>query len=318
MIKKNDEQICCHSKRPHTITEMNNNISMACMLCLFNFMFYLYIFRLSSGLSLKGNISDIKMSVQNSFLLKYTKRSPSLSRQKCPVCQKQFSLPAILAKHMKSQHGQAKLNNSLTNLNKAAIQPKNKRRGRATQKINIKVEEQNENQELEELDVALEKKTNGIEEQNDAEEGGSGDGSTEKCDHNQGKTTTDIPTTKSKSSNKRVTEKNKKELLNSVSAKKKKINGNENNIPLKRGTKMRNEKMDSGVKRQMTSDESDSPTEMGDRRPKRNRREKRAWSPSNDNSIVLETSIKEEPVDFEEIEKGCCKCSTCTCSKFYL
>jgi hypothetical protein len=47
--------------------------------------------------------------------------------------------------------------------------------------------------------VALEKKTNGIEEQNDAEEGGSGDGSTEKCDHNQGKTTTDIPTTKSKS-----------------------------------------------------------------------------------------------------------------------
>lgn len=30
---------------------------------------------------------------------------------------------------------------------------------------------------------------------------------------------------------------------------------------------------------------------------------KRAWSPSNDNSIVLETSIKEEPVDFEEIEK---------------
>jgi hypothetical protein len=28
--------------------------------------------------------------------------------------------------------------------------------------------------------VALEKKTNGIEEQNDAEEGGSGDGSTEK------------------------------------------------------------------------------------------------------------------------------------------
>jgi hypothetical protein len=96
--------------------------------------------------------------------------------------------------------------------------------------------EQNENQELEELDVALEKKTNGIEEQNDAEEGGSGDGSTEKCDHNQGKTTTDIPTTKSKSSNKRVTEKNKKELLNSVSAKKKKINGNENNIPLKRGT----------------------------------------------------------------------------------
>jgi uncharacterized Zn-finger protein len=66
---------------------------------------------------------------------------------------------------------------------------------------------------------------------------------------------------------------------------------------------MRNEKMDSGVKRQMTSDESDSPTEMGDRRPKRNRREKRAWSPSNDNSIVLETSIKEEPVDFEEIEK---------------
>lgn len=87
------------------------------------------------------------MSVQNSFLLKYTKRSPSLSRQKCPVCQKQFSLPAILAKHMKSQHGQAKLNNSLTNLNKAAIQPKNKRRGRATQKINIKVEEQNENQE---------------------------------------------------------------------------------------------------------------------------------------------------------------------------
>ena len=243
------------------------------------------------------------MSVQNSFLLKYTKRSPSLSRQKCPVCQKQFSLPAILAKHMKSQHGQAKLNNSLTNLNKAAIQPKNKRRGRATQKINIKVEEQNENQELEELDVALEKKTNGIEEQNDAEEGGSGDGSTEKCDHNQGKTTTDIPTTKSKSSNKRVTEKNKKELLNSVSAKKKKINGNENNIPLKRGTKMRNEKMDSGVKRQMTSDESDSPTEMGDRRPKRNRREKRAWYPSNDNSIVLETSIKEEPVDFEEIEK---------------
>ena len=151
--------------------------------------------------------------------------------------------------------------------------------------------------------VALEKKTNGIEEQNDAEEGGSGDGSTEKCDHNQGKTTTDIPTTKSKSSNKRVAEKNKKELLNSVSAKKKKINGNENNIPLKRGTKMRNEKMDSGVKRQMTSDESDSPTEMGDRRPKRNRREKRAWSPSNDNSIVLETSIKEEPVDFEEIEK---------------
>jgi hypothetical protein len=51
--------------------------------------------------------------------------------------------------------------------------------------------------------------------------------------------------------------------------------------------------MDSGVKRQMTSDESDSPTEMGDRRPKRNRRGKRAWSPSNDNSIVLETSIKE-------------------------
>ena len=51
----------------------------------------------------------------------------------------------------------------------------------------------------------------------------------------------------------------------------------------------------------MTSDESDSPTEMGDRRPKRNR--KRAWYPSNDNSIVLETSIKEEPVDFEEIEK---------------
>jgi hypothetical protein len=70
-----------------------------------------------------------------------------------------------------------------------AIQPKNKRRGRATQKINIKVEEQNENQELEELDVALEKKTNDIEEQNDAEEGGSSDGSTEKCDHNQGKTT---------------------------------------------------------------------------------------------------------------------------------
>jgi hypothetical protein len=60
MIEKNDEQICCHSKRPHTITEMNNNISMACMLCLFNFMFYLYIFRLSSGLSLKGNISDHK------------------------------------------------------------------------------------------------------------------------------------------------------------------------------------------------------------------------------------------------------------------
>ena len=97
------------------------------------------------------------MSVQNSFLLKYTKRSPSLSRHKCPVCQKQFSLPAILAKHLKSQHGQA-------NLNKAAIRPKNKRRGRAAQKINIKVEEQNENQELEELDVALEKKTNGIEE----------------------------------------------------------------------------------------------------------------------------------------------------------
>jgi hypothetical protein len=37
--------------------------------------------------------------------------------------------------------------------------------------------------------------------------------------------------------------------------------------------------------------------------PERNRRGKRAWSPSNDNSIVLETSIKEEPVDFEEIEK---------------
>jgi hypothetical protein len=37
---------------------------------------------------------------------------------------------------------------------------------------------------------------------------------------------------------------------------------------------LRNEKMDSGVKRQMTSDESDSHTEMGDRRPKRNRREK--------------------------------------------
>jgi hypothetical protein len=54
--------------------------------------------------------------------------------------------------------GQAKLNNSLTNLNKAAIRLKNKRRGRATQKINIKVEEQNESQELEELDVALEKK----------------------------------------------------------------------------------------------------------------------------------------------------------------
>jgi hypothetical protein len=72
---------------------------------------------------------------------------------------------------MKSQHGQAKLNNSLTNLNKAAIRFKNKRRGRATQKINIKVEEQNESQELEELDVALEKKTNELEIQLSRREG---------------------------------------------------------------------------------------------------------------------------------------------------
>lgn len=224
------------------------------------------------------------MSVQNSYLLKYTKTPPK-GKQECPLCKKVFSLPAVLSKHLKTQHDikdlpLPKKTSKIAEGPKRSIRIKNGKEGQSQGRSSSKVNVKNIKNEPQHQKSSIDKDKDEL---------------TDETPRRRGRPRKNVvsPDQKGlavKGKEKNLAIYNQKTTLTSPKTLNKSKTG-KTALEIRRAT--------IGSKRVHQSDtESDSQTE-GKGRPKRNRREKRAWSPSNDNSIILETTIKQEPIDDE-------------------
>lgn len=253
------------------------------------------------------------MSVQNSYLLKYTKRSPKIDKHACPVCKKIFSLPAILSKHLKTQHDLHMLSSKTdTKLETKDVQSPKSLPGRRPQRSAgkpIDVIESEEKKSKKGQKVNGEKNVGSDEvdktKENKSEMSAGGDGQ-----RKRGRPRKSLATNVESSENKVSKPVNNVPTDMKEARKKLFAERKVNTIIEKKGVKqtpgsVKNKKsVQKKIHEQSADFFSDSQTDTDERgRPRRNRREKRAWSPSNDNSIILEASIKQEPIDYEDMEE---------------
>ncbi|VDH93346.1 Hypothetical predicted protein [Mytilus galloprovincialis] len=253
------------------------------------------------------------MSVQNSYLLKYTRRSPKIDKHACPVCKKIFSLPAILSKHLKTQHDLHMLSSKTdTKLETKDVQSPKSLPGRRPQRSAgklIDVIESEEKKSKKGQKVNGEKNVGSDEvdktKENKSEMSAGGDGQ-----RKRGRPRKSLATNVESSENKLSKPVNNVPTDMKEARKKLFAERKVNTIIEKKGVKqtpgsVKNKKsVQKKIHEQSADFFSDSQTDTDERgRPRRNRREKRAWSPSNDNSIILEASIKQEPIDYEDMEE---------------